>query len=44
MAKVTPYGGVWIEMPCGWIQQNINSVTPYGGVWIEMYIKILDTG
>ena len=35
-AHVTPYAGVWIEIPKLVYYQLLNKVTPYAGVWIEI--------
>ena len=35
-AWVTPYGGVWIEIPKTALHFGHHPVTPYGGVWIEI--------
>ena len=35
-SQVTPYGGVWIEIPPQNANKAAKEVTPYGGVWIEI--------
>ena len=42
--RVTPYGGVWIEIKQLIPRSAFRKVTPYGGVWIEipwMYYTML---
>ena len=40
--QVTPYIGVWIEIPKLRIAPVTWNVTPYIGVWIEIDIKYLN--
>ena len=40
MLNVTPYGGVWIEIPLDVQQIKMHGVTPYGGVWIEILTSL----
>ena len=35
---VTPFAGVWIEMPYGKMDGGEFNVTPFAGVWIEISI------
>ncbi|EDN76095.1 hypothetical protein RUMGNA_03718 [Mediterraneibacter gnavus ATCC 29149] len=35
--KVTPFAGVWIEIPSRVFRDQVGkNVTPFAGVWIEM--------
>ena len=34
--EVTPFTGVWIEIPVGAVRVGVGPVTPFTGVWIEM--------
>ncbi len=33
---VTPFAGVWIEIPCFDVGRVYSVVTPFAGVWIEI--------
>ena len=35
---VTPFAGVWIEMPIIWCNCVLERVTPFAGVWIEIIL------
>ncbi len=34
--EVTPFAGVWIEIPSRVFRDQVGKVTPFAGVWIEM--------
>ena len=38
-SAVTPYAGVWIEIPLTFAIGYGNLVTPYAGVWIEILCR-----
>ena len=38
---VTPYTGVWIEIPSSYSTAGPDDVTPYTGVWIEITLLLI---